>query len=422
MPSINKQYAQTQYNLTLYRNRTVKHIVVHYTATSASAQNNCQYFGGGNRGASADFFVNKDGSIYQFNADLNNYYSWHCGDGHGAYGITNAQSVGIEVVSSGEDFTSQQISSLASLVKTLMSQYNVSAQNVVRHYDASRKLCPAPYVNESKWKTLWQQITSGSGDPLTTEEGTVVSGTAAGTLSISYDRTKDPLLLEFGYASVVQKESDANLGTTLKAQKEKAKYPVSAINTADLLNDVFDIWGFNVQCGNSGASDGQQVSGQAKTQSGKILTSGTWKAIPSSQPQTGIVANYTGYVRNWAKGTTQRTIYDLWNSQGRPNKYTVAMVSGYYLIAPGRYFSNSAGDILEVKLENGYSFMAMVGDTKGPDTPNEYGHVLGSGGAVDVIEWESVCSTQSQLRSGLQEWGVLGVRVSGMTNFGTFFQ
>lgn len=255
--------------------------------------------------------------------------------------------------------------------------------------------------------------------------GIVSSGnttTGGSTISISYDRTKDPLLLEFGYASVVQKESDANLGTTLKAQKANAKYPVSAINTADLLNDIFDIWGFNVQGGNSGASDGQQVPGQAKTQSGKVLTSGTWKAMPSSQPQTGVVANYTGYIRNWARGTTQRTIYDLWNSQGRPNKYTVAMVSGYYLIAPGRYFSNSAGDILEVRLENGYKFMAMVGDTKGPDTPNEYGHVLGSGGAVDVIEWESVCSTQSQLRQGLQEWGILNVKVSGMTNFGTFFQ
>ena len=417
-PNINKQYAQTRYNLTYSPNRTVKHIVVHYTATSASAQNNCQYFGGGNRGASADFFINKDGSIYQFNADPDNYFSWHCGDGHGAYGITNAQSVGIEMVSSGEDFTSQQISSLTSLVAVLMAKYSVPAQNVVRHYDASRKLCPAPYIDESKWKNLWQQITSGN-------LSEAVGSTTTSTLSISYDRTKDPLVLEFGYASVVQKESDANMGTTLKAQKSKAKYPVSTINTAELLNDVFDIWGFNVQGGNTDTgetSGGQQVSGQAKTQSGKILTSGTWKVMPSSQPQTGIVANYTGYVRNWARGTTQRTVYDLWNSQGRPSKYTVAMVSGYYLIAPGRYFSNSAGDILEVKLENGYKFMAMVGDTKGPDTSNEYGHVLGSGGAVDVIEWESVCSTQSQLRQGLQEWGILNVKVSGMTNFGTFFQ
>lgn len=419
MPSINKQYAQTRYNVTSSPNRTVRHIVIHYTATSASAENNCIYFGGGNRGASADFFVDKNGSIYQFNADPNNYYSWHCGDGHGAYGITNAQSVGIECVSAGEDFTSQQIASLTSLVGTLMGQYNVPASNVVRHYDASRKRCPAPYIDENKWRTLHNQITSGSGDNLTTGDSTV-SGTPSGTLSISYNRTKDPLLEEFGYASVVSNSDSANLGTTLRAQKNTAKYPVSAINTADLLNDIFEIWGFNIQGGNVGGSDGEQVSGQVKTQSGKILTSGTWKEMPSGQAQTGIIANYTGYIRNWARGTTQRTIYDLWNSRGRPNKYTVAMVDGYYLIAPGRYFSNSAGDILEVKLENGYSFMCMVGDTKGPDTGNEYGHLFGS--AVDVIEWESVCYTQSQLRSGLSEWGILGQRVSGMINFGTYFQ
>lgn len=240
------------------------------------------------------------------------------------------------------------------------------------------------------------------------------------SIQISYDRTKDPLLEEFGYASFVSSSDAANMGTTLKAQRSPAKYPVSAINTADLLNDIFDIWGFNIQGGSSSGSSGQQVSGQAKTKSGKILTSGTWKEMPSGQPQTGIIANYTGYVRNWAKGTTQRTIYDLWISSGRPNKYTVAMVGGYYLIAPGRYFSNNAGDILEVKLENGYSFMCMVGDTKGGDTSCEYGHLLG--GAADVIEWESVCSNQAELRSGLQEWGILGQRVSGMTNFGTYFQ
>lgn len=420
MATVNRQYAQTKYNVTKSNNRTVKYIVIHYTGTSASAQNNCMFFSSGNQGASADFFINKDGSIYQFNADLNNYFSWHCGDGGGRYGITNQNSIGIENVSAGEAFTEKQISSLTSLVQTLMKQYNVLDTGVVRHYDASRKLCPAPYIDSSKWKTLWQQITGGEGEPLEIG-GTTVSSTPSGTLSLSYDREKDPLLEEFGYVKKVTKPQDANMGTTLKAQKAVAKYPVSAINTADLLNDIFDIWGFSIQGGNSSAPAGEQVPGKAVAKSGKVITSGIKKVMPSSQPQTGVIPNYTYYIRSWASGTTQRTIYNLWNDQGRPTKYTIAMVSGYYLIAPGRYFSNSAGDMLEVVLEDGTKFMCMVGDTKGQDTPNEYGHYL-SGNQVDVIEWESTCSTQSKLREGLRQWGISGKKVSYMINYGTFFQ
>ena len=163
-PEIDKSYTQTRYNVTYKPNRSIKHILIHYTATDASAKNNCKYFSGGNRNASADYFIDKDGSIFQFNADISNYYSWHCGDGRGKYGITNAASIGIEVVSSGEEFTQAQKDSIRSLVLALMSDYNVPESNVVRHYDASRKHCPAPYCgsseNDRKWYELHSYITT----------------------------------------------------------------------------------------------------------------------------------------------------------------------------------------------------------------------------------------------------------------------
>lgn len=426
MPSINTQYAQTRFNLTSSPNRTIKHIVIHYTATTASAQANCEYFGAANRDASADFFVNKDGSIYQFNKDIHNYYSWHCGDGQGRYGITNQQSVGIENVSAGEDFTSQQISSLAGLVQMLMKQLNLPAQNVVRHYDASRKRCPLPYIDETKWKKLWQQITSGSGDPITGSNGTS-TGTDAGAstvnvMSIAYDREKDPLVLEFGYASEVS--SGGNLGQYLKAQQAQTKYSVSAINTADLLNDIFDIWGFNVTDGSAasgGDSGGTQVSGKAKMKSGRIVTTGTKKEVPSGVSQTGLIASYTGYATlNWTKGTTQRTLYDLWVSNGKKTQHSICMLDGYYMIAPGRYFSNHCGDVLEVVLQNGTHLMCLVADAKGPDAPSDYGHYY-NGNQVDIIEWESTASSAQSLTSELKSWGIYGVKVSYMINYGSWF-
>ena len=167
-PKINLTYAQTQYNLTRCANRQkynlIKYIVVHYTGSDAPARNNCIYFSGGDRGASADYFIERNGDIYKFNKNLKLYYSWHCGDGYGRYGITNPNSIGIEVVSGGNEFTAAQKRALRKLVRALMEDFNVPASHVVRHYDASRKICPAPYAGtkskDAKWKELHEFITS----------------------------------------------------------------------------------------------------------------------------------------------------------------------------------------------------------------------------------------------------------------------
>ena len=76
---------------------------------------------------------------------------------------TNANTIGIEVVSAGKVFTAAQQAALNELVTWLMDQHDVKAANVVRHYDASRKLCPAPYCGNAtkndRWAKLRQTIT-----------------------------------------------------------------------------------------------------------------------------------------------------------------------------------------------------------------------------------------------------------------------
>lgn len=139
----------------------IKNIVVHYTGGNGSAKNNCIYFSTGNRSASADYFIDKDGSIWEYNNPKEGYYTWHCGDGRGRYGVTNTNSIGIEVVSAGEDFTDAQVASLKDLIAYLRSVYT-GINATVRHYDASRKHCPAPYVDQSKWNSLVNRITGGA--------------------------------------------------------------------------------------------------------------------------------------------------------------------------------------------------------------------------------------------------------------------
>ena len=153
------------------RTSSVKYIVVHYTGSgtsrSGSAKANCIYFGNGNRKASAHYFID-DANIYEY-ADPKLYYTWHCGDGHGKYGITNANSIGIEVCLNGDKpFTNKEIARLEWLVKKLRKQFDISNKNVIRHYDASRKLCPYYYAKRnSEWNKLHGKLVKKASTKLT---------------------------------------------------------------------------------------------------------------------------------------------------------------------------------------------------------------------------------------------------------------
>lgn len=170
---INKTYRSRRHGNTTCKLRKAGtsaapgYIVVHNTGSNASAKNNCIYFNREGRAtqASADYFIDKDGTVYQYNA-WQYAYSWHCGDGHGAYGITNANSIGIEVVSADDAFTDAQVESLRKLVKKLRKKCGIPADRVVRHYDASRKSCPGYYAGAAgtakgkRWAALRKEVTS----------------------------------------------------------------------------------------------------------------------------------------------------------------------------------------------------------------------------------------------------------------------
>lgn len=132
------------------RSVPIKYIVIHDVGTKGStAIDNYIYFNGADRQSSADFFVDAD-NIIQL-ADYNKDYSWHCGDGKGKYGITNNNSIGIEMCLV-EPFD-KVVDNTIELVKYLMKELNIPIDNVVRHYDASRKNCPGSLSADdwAKW-------------------------------------------------------------------------------------------------------------------------------------------------------------------------------------------------------------------------------------------------------------------------------
>ena len=212
------------------RTTSIKYIVIHYTGSGTSAAGaakaNCQYFSRANHNASAHYFID-DGGIWEY-ADPKVFATWHCGDGHGAYGITNANSIGIEVCINGDKpYTAKEINFLKQLVPYLMKAYEVPASRVVRHYDASRKMCPYYYAKRSaEWTKLRNVITGTSSSTVTTSKPTTTTKPAPAP-------TKTILTVDgsFGPASV--KRMQQFFGTTpdgvISGQYSSAKKYLSGI-------------------------------------------------------------------------------------------------------------------------------------------------------------------------------------------------
>lgn len=155
MSAADKGIMQIGYNYSV-RREPIKYIVVHDTGNTskgADAMAHYNYFNGGNRKSSADFFVDDKQALCV--NDYYKYYSWHCGDGNGKYGITNSNSVGVEICLNADGNREMALKNTAALVRGLMSELNIPIERVVRHYDASRKNCPAS-MSENGWAEWYE--------------------------------------------------------------------------------------------------------------------------------------------------------------------------------------------------------------------------------------------------------------------------
>lgn len=136
---------------------TVKNIFVHYTANAGtSAAQNRSYFANlaqtGETSASAHFIIGYDGEIIQC-IPLSEI-------GYAVKG-RNYDSISIECCYMDEDgkFTQATYDSLIRLTAWLLGKYELSPQDVLRHYDEGGKNCPKYYVeHEEAWNTLLHDI------------------------------------------------------------------------------------------------------------------------------------------------------------------------------------------------------------------------------------------------------------------------
>ena len=138
--------------------KQIKFIVVHYTANNGdTARGNLEFFSRSYVGASAHFFVDETEICCSVPFDR---VAYHCGTS-GKYvhpSCRNTNSIGIEMCSRKDQsgkfyFKKETIDNCARFVAIQMKNYNISIENVIRHYDVTGKKCPAPFVeSNSQWQ------------------------------------------------------------------------------------------------------------------------------------------------------------------------------------------------------------------------------------------------------------------------------
>lgn len=133
----------------------IKYLVIHDTGNTnpgAGALNHRNYVENNSRGASAHYFVD-DKVIVQYVGD--SMAAGSVGDGKGRYGITNSNSLSIEMCINSDGNYFKMYKNTVELTKNLMKKFNIPIDRVVRHYDASRKNCPG-HMRQNNWSKWWQ--------------------------------------------------------------------------------------------------------------------------------------------------------------------------------------------------------------------------------------------------------------------------
>ncbi len=135
----------------------IKNIVIHYTANpDSSAMQNRNYFENlkdtKERKASSHFIVGIEGEIVQCVPTWEIAY---------ASNDRNTDTVSIETCHKKEDgkYTEETYYSLVQLTAWLCEKFELSEEDVIRHYDITGKICPKYFVeDEEAWKSFKSDI------------------------------------------------------------------------------------------------------------------------------------------------------------------------------------------------------------------------------------------------------------------------
>ena len=162
-----QQKILTNHNRPKNKLRSVKAVVIHWTANKgkgANAMANRNYFNSTERSASAHYIVD-DSNIIQCIPD--NEVAYHVGNKsyqpkglklmEGVYS-PNWFTIGIEMcVNSDGNFDKTEENTI-NLVCSLLREHKLQVKNLLRHYDITKKDCPHMYIKEDKWAEFKDKV------------------------------------------------------------------------------------------------------------------------------------------------------------------------------------------------------------------------------------------------------------------------
>lgn len=239
-----------------YQNTTItpKYIIIHDTAgraKGADADALYRYFNTEGVNASSQYGTD-DHQIVQMVPD--NKKAWHAGSTNGA--ITNSNTIGIEMCVNTDGDWSKTLENTIVLVKYLMNKYNIPANRVVRHFDASGKRCPEMMIVDrpQDWTYFKKQIGGYDDDSLTMLNTT-------GTTKVSTKLRLGPGPAGYGFLSVDSGKSIEVLAKHINGNY-KVKYGnntgymyASDINVKEVSNIPITTGDMNLRNGPSMDSD-----------------------------------------------------------------------------------------------------------------------------------------------------------------------
>ncbi len=127
------------------------YVVIHETdnwSKGADAKAHATAMKNGNLDGTVHYYVDSK-SVYQTLDHADG--AWAVGDGKGKYGITNRNSINIEICVNPETDYYTAVDKAEQLAAQLLKQYGWGTDRLKRHYDASRKNCPRRIQAEGRW-------------------------------------------------------------------------------------------------------------------------------------------------------------------------------------------------------------------------------------------------------------------------------
>lgn len=229
------------------------YIVIHETdnwSKGADAKAHATAMKNGNLAGTVHYYVDSK-SIYQTLDHADG--AWAVGDGKGKYGITNRNSINIEICVNPETDYYVAVDKAEQLAAQLLKQYGWGTDHLKRHYDASRKNCPRRIQAEGRWPEFVKKTAAYmKGASTVNTKANTTTNTAKKTVVLTGKMEIQLPVIQKGSAGTAVSMLQAMLGvsvdgefgpatdTTLKSFQKNVKLTADGICGADTWGKVIE--------------------------------------------------------------------------------------------------------------------------------------------------------------------------------------